>query len=502
MYYNVFEKKGIYYYSFKEEVTGKTITQSIRFHPTVGTYSDIGTYKDIYGNKVEKNEFKNSYEYKKFIKANNQLCGVIDPIYQFISHKFGKEEVVISTPDVWFLDIEVYSTDNFPEAKDALYMINALTLYSVLEDRYITISLKEYKTKESNVSYFEAVNEQHLLEAFIKIIEKKNIQILSGWNVIHFDMKYILNRMRNKFYENNYIVRNWIDENTDSYTKELKTIQVVDYEEVYKNFSKPIDLYNLDFVAEHELGEGNGKIKDEMPLWQLYDEKFEKFIDYNIHDVRLLAQIDKKRKLLETIMELCNNMLILPKDVFSPVASWNSYLYNYLGERGIMLPQEHNPKRKIIGGFVGSLPYGAGRYYNVVIADIESSYPHQIMEFNISPETWIKPKDLPEELRNFRNNKLGFTIKKEIEDNTKSQEFVDRLILLINDEDFCEELLGLLRKYKVTMGGNGEFYKLDRVGILPENVEVMFKIRKNAKNKAEQLEEVIHEIDEIIKNAK
>jgi len=486
MYYNVYEKQGKIYYSYKDENTGKTQLNWVKYKPTVGVLSDYGDYTDIHGNIVKRIEFDNIYEYKKFVKSNRDLCGVIDPKYQFIKEHF-KEESVISTPDVWFFDIEVYTKDNFPKPEEAMYSINAFTFYSVVEDHYYTMSMKNYTPKSKQHSYMEAVNEEHLIEMIVKIIQMKNIQIISGWNVLHFDIKYLLNRMRNVYYNKNHIIRDWMDNNINPYNKELYTIQIVDYMEAYKYFAKKIDKYSLDFVSMHELGEG--KIKSEYPLWQLFDEHFEKFIDYNIQDVALLSKIDKKMKLMETIMNLSNIMKALPSNVFSSEFLWHSYLYSYLLDKNQMLPYEHHPEREIIGGYVTPKEkLTPGRYFNVVIADLVSSYPHQMMQFNISLETIVK--DVPKELHEFRKS-IGY--------GKETYIFVENYLNSLRDADFCQRMLILLQKYNVIMTGNGEFYKKDYKGLIPTVVEQLFNVRSRAKNNANILEKMIHDIKDIIK---
>jgi DNA polymerase elongation subunit (family B) len=594
MYYNVFEKNGFMYYSYKGS-NGQTILKRENFRPKVGIISDVGDYKDIFGRFLEVESFSNGYEYNKFIKSNTNLAGVIKPIYQFISHKF-KEQSVISKPDVWFLDIEVYTRDKFPKPKDAMYMINACTLYSVLEDNYYTVSLKEYTPKQKNVKYVEAVNEEHLIELILRLIEDKNIQIISGWNVKYFDMYYLLTRIKNNFIDSNTIIRNWYEENTNSYNGQLETIQVLDYMDVYKLFSKKIEKYTLDFVSKHEIGEG--KVPTDVPLWKLYDENFETFIDYNIKDVELLSKIDDKRKLLETVMDLSNNMKVLPTDVSGTIALWNSYLYFHLMNKKMMLPYTKIDPRSIIGGFVGDLPFGAGRYYNVVIADIESSYPHQIMQFNISPETLVEK--VPEELVKIREH-LGYVNLKDyykfvkdiisccdytdesgiftykfkimgiVENSDLTQheklvkltqslgiknKYLDSICTALSSSEFSiilkhyiiidnnnkisedkKELLKeekyeslrnmynyttqnilvnllseiknkgkvitiltkLLKKHNLTMAGNCEFYTLEKKGMLPEVVEIMFGVRKNAKNNSESLEKILYDLEQDLK---
>ncbi len=496
MYYNVYQKKGKIYFSYKDEKTGKTKLSSEWFKPSIGVLSPLGTYRDIYGNKVDKLVLKNFWEYKNQVNNSSNLCGVIDPEYQFITNKFDADSV-ISTPDAWFIDIEVYTQDNFPDPTKAEYKINAVTLYSVLEKVYYTLSLKEYKPKNDNVRYFEAVNEEQLIETMLKLFSKRQIQILSGWNVKNFDIPYIINRIKYYYKDKNHYIREWFEENINNYNGKLYTMQILDYMEMYLFFSglrTKTNFLKLEDCAQQEIGEG--KVEHEEPLHRLYDNYFETFIDYNIKDVELLVKIDEKKKLLITAMDLANIMKALPEDIYSSERLWNAYLYYYLNKEGRMLPFEKHPERQFIGGYVAKpLPYGAGRYHNNIIVDLVSSYPHQMMQYNISPETLISKEKISEDMDDLRRS---LNYKSPSMENTK--EFLVEYLKAIKDDDFCDKLLNVLEKNNAIMSPNGEFYTKDKKGLLPIVVEKMFGVRKIARDNADKLNDYMHEIDNLLKD--
>lgn len=486
------------FYGYKDEKTGKTFIANEKFSPCVYQLSPNGTYTDIYGNKAEKIEFKYGYEYSRYIKENKEehLCGVIDPVYQFISKKFGSVPSIISTPDAWFVDIECPKEDGFPDIQRADTEINAITFGNRLKDVYITFSLKGYTPKNNNVFYREAVDEQHLLELCVKLIDQKNIQIITGWNIDNFDIPYILNRMRNYYYDKSQIIKDWIDTNVNNYTKRISTIQIIDYMKLYVYFSdmnSDTPFYSLNEASEEELGEQ--KIEIDMPLWELYQKDFPTYIDYNIKDVYLMMEIDKKRNLLETVLELSNIMKVLPMDAMSAIKLWSSDIYDVLSKDNVVLPREHFNTVGIAGGWVGDLPRGKGRYHNVLIPDVTSSHPFQIMMRNISPETWMKKIDVPQELHDLRKE-LGYVGCGKIHALAFIKQLLDKFRY---DEEFIIRFEKTLKKYNVTMAPNGEYYRLDKVGFLPKRTAEMFAIRKNAKNNSEKLEGIIHDIEGLLK---
>lgn len=488
------DKTGKIQYTFHNKDSNKTEKNSIRFRPTLGVISNTPTeYNNIHGDYIQQIEFKNLSEYRTFLKETPDAHGAINPIYQFISKYFNEQEVPEKI-DAWFLDIEVYTQDNFPKADKALYEINAITLYSILEEKYYTLSTKPHK---SNIKekYKECIDEQHLLENMVKLFNLKNICLLVGFNSDRFDIPYILKRLK-KYEFMSLTIREWIEENI-SYNGYLQGIQTLDYMDLYKMFGEDLEKYSLENVCQTELGEG--KIKDSRKLCEIFDNDFEKFIAYNIHDVRLLVKLENKLELLHLALDMTSVSKVLPKDLSSSVRSWDGYLLNYLGDKNIMIPPEKTSKRgKLLGGFVtDEKDYRRGPAKNMMICDITSSYPHQIMQTNISPETLVDEKVVPLELKLIRE-KLGWKPRK-IDDNTNVEKFLSKLVSYVTDfnNPLILELSICLKNYNMTMAANGRFYRKDKIGIFPTVVKELFLIRKKAKDNAEKLEEWENKINKI-----
>ena len=103
------------------------------------------------------------------------------------------------------------------------------------------------------------------------------------------------------------------------------------------------------------------------------------------------------------------------------------------------------------GAFVKDPILGAHDW--VVNFDLNSLYPHLIMQYNLSPETLIT-QELPMELQTIKNRYPR----------------VDGLL--------TEELdLSSLKQFGVTYTPNNEFYRTDRQGFLPEMMEKIYNDR-------------------------
>ena len=79
-------------------------------------------------------------------------------------------------------------------------------------------------------------------------------------------------------------------------------------------------------------------------------------------------------------------------DVFSQVRTWDCIIYHYLRDHNIMIPPKKNQEKQYQyeGAYVKE-PI-AGIHDWIASFDLNSLYPHLIMQYNISPETKV---DIP-----------------------------------------------------------------------------------------------------------
>jgi DNA polymerase elongation subunit (family B) len=124
-------------------------------------------------------------------------------------------------------------------------------------------------------------------------------------------------------------------------------------------------------------------------LYQLYETDYEKFIDYNIKDVELVNQIEEKMKLLDMVIALAYDAKVNYIDTFKQVRMWDVLINNYLLEKGVIVPPKKDVEKKtqFAGGYVKAPQVGMHDW--VMSFDLASLYPHLIMQYNISPETFL-----------------------------------------------------------------------------------------------------------------
>ena len=73
-----------------------------------------------------------------------------------------------------------------------------------------------------------------------------------------------------------------------------------DYLSLYKKFTyTQQSSYRLDFIGQLEVG--MGKIEYEGTLDDLYKDDINKFIEYNLNDVKIVKALDDKLKFIELV---------------------------------------------------------------------------------------------------------------------------------------------------------------------------------------------------------
>jgi DNA polymerase elongation subunit (family B) len=170
-------------------------------------------------------------------------------------------------------------------------------------------------------------------------------------------------------------------------------INVMDYMDLYKKFTYTNqESYRLDHIANVELGQRKLDHSEHENFKAFYTNDWQKFIDYNIIDTELVVRLEEKMKLLELAVALAYDAKVNVRDVYYQVRMWDTLIYNFLKKKGIVVPpaKRSDKNDKYEGAYVKE-PI-AGRYEWVVSFDLNSLYPHLIMQYNISPETLVEKR--------------------------------------------------------------------------------------------------------------
>jgi len=143
----------------------------------------------------------------------------------------------------------------------------------------------------------------------------------------------------------------------------------------------------LDYIASVELGQKKLDHSEFDTFKDFYTKGWQKFVEYNIIDVELVDRMEDKMKLIELAIVMAYDAKANYADVFSQVRMWDTIIYNYLKKKNIVIPPKERSDKdaKYAGAYVKEPK--PGFYDWVVNFDLNSLYPHLIMQYNISPET-------------------------------------------------------------------------------------------------------------------
>ena len=386
---------------------GKRYEHRDEFYPTLFVRSKRESkYKTLNGEPVEPIKPGTVRECRDFYKKYDEVDGF--PIYgndryvyQYISEKYPQDEIKfdISQIKLVTLDIETTAEKGFPDVESASEEILAITIQDYTTKQITTWGVKPFVNKQKNVTYHYCETEQKLLSSFINYWMQDVPDVVTGWNIQLFDIPYICKRL-NRVLGEKLMKRfsNWglvtegeiYVQGRKHVTFDVGGLTQLDYLDLYKKFTyKAQESYRLDYIAEVELGQKKLDHSEFDTFKDFYTHGWQKFIEYNIVDVELVDRLEDKMKLIELALTMAYDAKVNYADVFYQVRMWDNIIYNYLKKRDIVIPPKNRSTKneKYAGAYVKEpIP---GKYDWVVSFDLNSLYPHLIMQYNISPETLL-----------------------------------------------------------------------------------------------------------------
>ena len=383
---------------------GRRIQRKFKFSPTLYVISkDPTEYKTLdgrYAKPIQFDTIKEAREFRDKYKdvEGFEVHGYDRFLYQYISSEFTEEvDYDLKTLKITSLDIEVACENGFPNVRECAEPILSITVQDYTSRKLKVWGTRDYKTDRKDVEFIYCDGEEHLLRSFLAYWQDNFPDVLTGWNVELYDVPYICGRLERLF--GNKEMRQMSPWGIVHYEEmEIKGrvqilynmygISVLDYLDLYKKFTYTNqESYRLDHIAFVELGQNKLDHSEFENFKDFYTKDWQKFIDYNIRDVELVLELEDKMKLLELGVALAYDAKVNMKDVYYQVRMWDTLIYNFLGERNIVVPpaKRSDKNQKYAGAYVKEPK--PGRYDWVVSFDLNSLYPHLIMQYNISPET-------------------------------------------------------------------------------------------------------------------
>jgi len=322
------------------------------------------------------------------------------------------------------------------------------------------------------VRYTKCDNEIDLLLKFLDYWSMPSAypDVITGWNVKFFDIPYLVNRINRvlglesvkKFSPWGMVDHRKVNKRgQEATTYNLAGIQTLDYLDLFQKFGYTYgaqESYKLDHIAKVVLGEKKLSYEEHSSLFSLYLNDHQKFIDYNIKDVELVDRIEDKLGLITLALTMAYRGGVNYGDTFGTTAIWDSIIYRDLSTQKIAVPfQEDKVKTPYPGGYVKDPQVGINDW--VVSFDLNSLYPSLIMQYNMSPET------------------------------IASGELSDY------DVDSILKNHTIVNNRGKAVSANGQYFNIDKKGILPKIIEQMYGERVQIKKAMIKAQKELQKVD-------
>ena len=460
---------------------GKAFSRKVKYQPTLYLPTKQETpYRSLIGDKpIAPKKLDSMADAKEFIEKYDgvsgfDIYGSINYVTQFIQEKYPHQiKFDMSLVNIMSFDIEIDISDGYADINTADKEITSIALKSSKKDTYHLLGRKDYdRTKTitgidpGDISFEKFDTEEALLLRFIKLWSYDYPDIVTGWNVEYFDVMYIVTRiirLLGQAKANELSPWGSLHKKTREIfnrmqsTYEISGISVIDYMDAFKKFGYKYgtqESYKLDHIAYSVLGEKKLDYSEYGSLTSLYEQNPQLFLDYNLKDTHLIERLEEETALLSLVLTVAYGGGVNYSDAFGTVGIWESILYRKLMEKKIVPPVKSSPGEKsndLVGGYVKDPVTGMNRW--IVSFDLNSLYPHLMLQYNMSPETFVK------DLRDFVSADLVLEGKYQNED----------------------------KAYAVC--ANGVKFRKDILGIIPEIIEEYYGNRKKIKNEMLHIEQ-------------
>ena len=384
---------------------GSPFSYRVPYNPTLYVASkNYSDWKTLEGDCVEPLKLGSINDAKEFVKKYREvddfdIYGNTRYLYQYIVDEHPEDEIRYDTSKIriFNIDIETAAENGFPDIESADQEILAISIKDSYTGRIVVFGARPFDNTDSEVDYMHFRTEESMMSAFLQYWNENYPDVITGWNVQLFDIPYIARRVTRILGEKAAkSLSPWkLISSREIYIKgrkqiayDLPGISTLDYLELYRKFTYTNqESYRLDHICLVELGERKLDHSEYDTFREFYENNWQKFIEYNIHDVRLVDKLDDKMKLHDLAFTMAYDAKLNYEDVFSQVRMWDNYIYCELNKRKIAIPPKRDALKdaKYAGAYVKEPK--AGRYDWVVNFDLNSLYPHLIMQYNISPET-------------------------------------------------------------------------------------------------------------------
>lgn len=364
------------------------------FKPYFYVKNDYGEFNSIYGESLtkifvkdpsdvpkERMRYTNTWEadipfVRRYLIDSGISKGLeFDGDGKYLSKNNVRPAEVDIEPLILYLDIEIKPTDKgFPTPEKAEHPVVSFSFTTNKTNKYFTYIWRddlrqEMLSQDGNNITICLENEKSLLVHFSDVINRIQPDIVTGWNIINFDMEYLRNRFKR-------LELRWLDE---------RPFELFDLYLGYKHlYHQPsYQLKQVIFLEGIET-ENTGSYQD---FSDFYFSDIKKFVEYNRRDVEYLVKIEQKHAIINFFMEIKHLVGIESfENIFYYSNLVDAKLLRKAKDLDVVLPTK--VKRKNIGVYKGAYVFAEekGLYKDVAVFDFNKYYPSIINSFYLSPE--------------------------------------------------------------------------------------------------------------------
>jgi len=486
MYQAAFYDRSTYTYHIKDDKEG---WQSFKYTPELYKISPNGSLNTLDGkraNPTTKYDWKDNslYEYD------------VDKITRVLIDLYKDSDDTPNYHNVVYFDIEceIGGTLTPEYIKSAPMKMTSIALYDDTSKKYYCLVLDEKQQINSFANVDKEVRtyktEAEMLSDFLNLWEEIDPTIISGWNSGFFDVPYMYYRLCNVLGKNEALrlspLRKFNFTEWDiSQPIEIGGINHLDYMLLFKKYiTKQEPSYKLGDIGEKYVK--LGKIDYEGSLDKLFKDDINKFIEYNIRDVEIIIELEKKLKFIDLTVILCHLCHVPYEKIYLSTTLNDGAILTYLKRQDIVSmnkPTTVNPRLKdsnnddYAGGYLKDpVP---GLYEWVIDLDFTSLYPSIIRSLNMGIETLIG--------RIVNNGKYDnqWTYGELIKMNSGDLISIEKL-----NQDYTTSrtqvsvgmLLNLINKNKWITSASGAIFRTDKSSVVCEVLTDWFNKRVEYKN--------------------
>ena len=478
-----------------------------------------GKQRSIYGSPVTRVQCRTMRDFRKELKLNGSKRlyeSDINPVFRCLEENYlGQNAPELQ---VAFFDIEVdFDPERgFSPPEDPFNQVTAVSVYLQWLEQMVTLCIKPKSLSKEDAqaicdkfdNCFLFDTEAELLDTFLNLID--DADILTGWNSEGYDIPYMVNRVKRVLSKDDTrrfcLWGQYPKQRTfERFGAENITFDTIgrvhmDYMQLYRKYTyHEMHSYSLDAIGEYELDER--KVQYEGTLDQLYNNDFEKFLDYNIQDTALLNKLDKKLKFIALANELAHANTVLLATTMGAVAVTEQAIINEAHERGLVVPsrksREELGNTQAAGAYVAYPKKGMHDWIGAI--DINSLYPSAIRALNMAGETIVGQlrQDYTEALleKRMTQERKSFAEAWEGEFGSVEYNFVmeqdKENEIVVEWENGTEDVLTGAEIYKLVfltgnpwiLSANGTIFNSDVQGVVPGLLERWYAERKELQAK-------------------